>query len=345
METRRDFLKLSGLAAASAVTGCAGGFQADGWSRRDVEILQATAGRNGGRGWAAWQGNRRVAAWLPDARGPSLSITKSIAALAASRAADEGWLTPSERVADTITEWRGDPWKSRITVRMLLQQTSGMESGVIPLYRNRPADNGRVAAALGCVDAPGTVFRYGPSHWEILAEVMRRKLVLRHQLLSDFMNRTVMKPIGLYAGNWRSDRQGTPYFSTGTEFSVNELGRLGMTIGRLLAGNNSDGISAEAFAEMASPSSVNPMFGGGIWRNTRATRPGFGAIEVERSIDQPMPAAFWNRGCLSRSQPPDFAALIGSGGRRVYIWPEEGKRIARLGSSASWSDVAFLGRL
>lgn len=343
IHTRRDFLKLAGLATASASWGCASS-SASRWSTRDIQSLESIAGRNGSRGWAAWQGNRLIAGWQTDTRGPSLSITKSIAALAATRAVAEGWLTPSERACETIPEWRADPWKSRITVLMLLQQVSGLEAGVIPLYRNQPADKGRAAVALRCVDPPGSVFRYGPGHWELLAELMRRKLP-RGESLSGFMSRAVMRPVGLNRDNWRSDRRDTPYFSTGTQLNVAELGRLGKTIARLAQGNDSDGFAAEAFSSITRPSSVNPMFGGGLWRNTNARRPAVTAIQVERSIDSPLPASFWNRACLSTRQPPELMALIGSGGRRIYLWPEQDRRVARLGSSASWSDATLLSQV
>jgi CubicO group peptidase (beta-lactamase class C family) len=340
--TRRDFLKLTGLAAASVCSGCAGSNQGGAWTGDDLDGIRAAAGRNGARGWAVWQGNRQLFSWNPGVRGPALSMTKSLASLAATRAVAGGWLALSEHVADTITEWRGDSMKSRITVEMLLQQTSGLEAGVIPLYRNHPADKGRSAISLKCVDSPGTVFRYGPAHWEILAELMKRKLPQKYRSLADFMRREVMNPIGLSSDNWRADGLGTPYFSTGTELSVNELGHLGRTIGRLLAGHDSHGFSAAIFAAATHPSSVNPMFGGGLWRNRNASLPVAVPIEVERSIDNPLPSSFWSRACLSKFQPARMVALIGSGGRRVYIWPDEGKRIARLGSSDSWSDISFL---
>lgn len=346
IHTRRDFLRLAGLATASAGWGCAPGSPSvPSWSARDLQSLESIVGRNGCRGWAAWQANRQLAGWRADTRGPSLSITKSIAALAASRAYAEGWLSPSERAGDTISEWRADPWKSRITILMLLQQVSGLEAGVIPLYRNQPADKGSAAVTLRCADAPGTVFRYGPAHWELLAEIMRRKLSGRGESLPAFMSRAVMRPIGLNRNDWRSDRGDNPYFSTGTQLNVIELGRLGKTISRLAAGKDSDGFTAEAFSAMTRPSSVNPMFGGGLWRNTNANRSEAMTIQVERSIDSPLPASFWNRACLSTRQPPGLIALIGSGGRRIYIWPEQDRRIARLGSSPSWSDATLLSQI
>ncbi|RYD48652.1 MAG: twin-arginine translocation signal domain-containing protein [Verrucomicrobiaceae bacterium] len=347
IRNRRDFLKLAGLAAASAGSGCMPGFTggASSWSARELDAMKSVAGSHGARGWAAWQGNRQIAGWQDGSRGPSFSITKAIAALAATRAAGEGWLDPYERVSDTIPEWRTDPVKSRITVLMLLQQVSGLEAGVIPLYRNQPSDKGRAALGLRCVDSPGTVFRYGPGHWELLAEVMRRKLSHKGETLPAYMNRGVMRPVGLSHWNWRSDRGNNPYFSTGTQLDISELGRLGRTISRLLAGRDCDGFSADAFARMTRPSSVNPMFGGGLWRNTRAARTGAISIQVERNIDDPRPGSFWNQACLSTRQPPDLVALIGSGGRRVYLWPDQDRRIARLGSSTSWSDAALLSRI
>jgi CubicO group peptidase (beta-lactamase class C family) len=86
----------------------------------------AIARRHGGRGWAAWQGGSRVAGWQTGGEGPALSITKSLAALAAAKAAGEGWLADRETVAATIREWSGESRKSRITVAMLLQQTDAV---------------------------------------------------------------------------------------------------------------------------------------------------------------------------------------------------------------------------
>lgn len=343
---RRDFLKLAGLTVASTSTGCGFfSFGKNGWDRSQLEWIRKFAPREGGQAWAVWQGRRKIAGWHSEHRDAAFSITKSIAGLAASRAMTEGWLEPSEKVAKTLHEWAGDPMKSRITVLMLLQQVSGLEAGVVSLYRNHPPDKGRAALALRCTDTPGTLFRYGPSHWEILAELMKRKLATRRESLKVFMVKTVMNPIGLSIANWRADKSGVPYFSTGTELDIDELGRLGRTLGELLGGHDFKHISATCFAEMTKPSTVNPMFGGGFWHNINASLPNTIAIEVEHSIDAPLSTTFWNHACLSKQQPANFVALIGSGGRRIYIWPDTDKRIARLGKSNSWNDVTFLSKI
>lgn len=327
---RRDFLTLAGLLGGSCA-GPSGSTAAIRWDRADTLARQ-----HGGRGWGAWEGGSRVAGWQTSYEGPVLSITKALAALAATRAAGEGWLDAGETVADTVSEWRGDSRKRRITVLMLLQQTAGLDAGVAALYRN-PADKGRNAVALRCVDEPGTFFRYGPACWEVLAELLQRKLSARGESLEAYFHRAVMRPAGLGSPDWRSDRKGRFYLSTGAELSVEELGKLGLLLARLLTGENAGGFDAAQFSRLTRPSSANPMFGGGLWRNA-----GRREIEVERALDPPAATSFWRDACLSRHQPAELVALIGSSGRRVFIWPRERRVIARHGVSGGWQDAPFL---
>ena len=331
--SRRGFLG----AMASACAGCAS-TSSSGSSVR-LERAEAMAKQHGCKGWAAWRGHSRVEGWQTSYEGPILSITKALAGLAATRAAAEGWLDPSERAADTIREWRGDVRKQTITVQMLLQQTAGLEAGVAALYRN-PADKGRNAIALRAIDEPGSFFRYGPACSEVLAELMQRKLSARGETLEKYLHRSVMVPIGLGSPDWRSDKKGRFYFSTGAELSVDELGKLGRTIARLLAGESHDGFDAAHYARVTRASAANPMFGGGLWRNA-----GGREIEVEDALDPPASTAFWQGAGLSRRQPRDFYALIGSSGRRVFIWPREQVVIARHGVARSWRDGPFLRAL
>ncbi|MES2995546.1 MAG: serine hydrolase [Verrucomicrobiota bacterium] len=344
-ESRRRFLTRGMMSAlASGLPSCASVPASGGkFSAARLDRLSAYASGFGARGFIIRQSGRNLVSRNTSAAGPSLSITKVLVPLAAAKASADGWLDPTERAAETIPEWRGDPRKSRITLLMLLQQTSGIESGVIPLYRAHPADKGIAAIGLRCVDEPGTVFRYGPGHWEVFAEILRRKLTAKKSTLRSYLDRSVLRPIGLSTGNWRSDSRGVPYLSTGVEFNVNSLVRLGDTLCELLAGKNTRGFDAGHFGRLIRPSAVNPMFGGGLWRNRNASRLGATPINVERHIDDPVSPAFWNHACLSTSQSAELTALIGSGGKRLYLWPSRRQVIARLGASVSWSDIAFLG--
>jgi len=347
--SRRDFFRLGAAAAASTLglPGCAviGAAAGGGWSKSQLEAAEAVARRNGGKGWAAWNGILEVSAWQTHERSQALSITKSLAGLGATRASQEGWLGATERVAETIHEWKGDARKSRITVLMLLQQTAGLDAAGTALYHGVIGDKGAVAVSRPALDEPGAQFRYGPECWEVLAELLQRKLSARGENLENFMVRGVMSPLGISSPKWRTDRKGRYYLSTGAELEVADLGRLGRTLGRLLRGENSAGFNASRFAEMSRVSGANPMFGAGIWRNSNARKSGASAIEVESALDPARSPSFWQAACLSRRLPPSFCGLIGSGGRRVFIWPDENKVVARLGSSNSWEDRPFLNAL
>jgi len=174
MLTRREWLKWAAAGAVGGFSGCAAASE----ECRSGPV-DRVAGCWNPKGWALWHGRSRVQASHPDAYGPTLSITKTLAGLAVTKAVEQGKMTLDEPLHETFPEWRGDAAKRLITPRMLLQQTSGLEGGAGPLYSANPADKGRAALALRVVDAPGTQFRYGPSHWEVLAEFLQRALLKR----------------------------------------------------------------------------------------------------------------------------------------------------------------------
>jgi CubicO group peptidase (beta-lactamase class C family) len=310
------------------------------WDGATLDRAGAVAQRQGGRGWAAWEDGRLVGSWRTHYRGPVLSVTKAIAGLACARAIGEGWLKPGEAAAATLGEWRGEPGRERITLRMLWQMTAGLEDGARALYRPGIEDKGRAALGLQLVDEPGERFRYGPACWEVLGEVLRRKAQARGESLEGFVQRVVIRPLRLSAANWRADGRGRWFLSTGAELNLTELGRLGRAIAALAAGEETAGISPDAFRAVTAPSAANPMFGGGVWSNRGASR-GHG-IEVEEALDPPREPGFWNGACLSAAQPSSMLALIGSAGQRVFIWPGERRVFARLGYSGDWRDGPLL---
>ena len=323
------------------IGGCAplGGGGPRTWSGSTLAEADTVARSRGARGWAAWEHGTLRKSWRTHHRGPILSVTKALAGLACARAVGEGWLKLDQPASATLSEWSADPLKSRITVRMLLQMTAGLDEGGAELYNRGIGDKGRVAMGLPVLDEPGTRFRYGPVCWEVLAELLHRKAVARGETLERMIFRTVMGPLQLTTPKWRSDRRDRYYLSTGAELNITEMGRLGRAIASLASGQDVAGLTASAFRDVTRTSSANAMFGGGVWSNRRA--PGR-AIEVEDELDPPKSPGFWRSACLSRSQPSSMLALIGSSGQRVYIWPQQGRVVARLGYSGSWLDVPFL---
>ncbi|MEO5917735.1 MAG: serine hydrolase [Luteolibacter sp.] len=305
------------------------------------EINIDAVARLGGDGYGIWQRGHFIAGRNLGGRMPSFSITKSLAALAVVEAAGQGWINLDRSLIDILPEWRSDAGKRRITVRMLVNQTAGFPSGVEALYRGSIPDKGRVARSLPLVNPPGEQFRYGPASSEILAEVLRRVLRERGSTTESFL-REIMGRIGISSPNWRKDGMGKFYLSTGAEFSVQDLGRLGQVVAKLANGSNAVDLNGGVFRDLASPHAANPMVAAGFWWNRNAAKTGAFAIEPELHLDAVSPPSFWQHACLATSVDPGWLAMVGSGGKRVYVLPSRDWVIVRLGRSASWDDAAFL---
>jgi CubicO group peptidase (beta-lactamase class C family) len=84
------------------------------------------------------------------------------------------------------------------------------------------------------------------------------------------------------------------------------------------------------------------MVAAGIWWNRNAAKPGAFPIEPERHLDAVHPPSFWQLACHGTDVDPGWLAMVGSGGKRVYVLPSRDLVVARLGRSNSWNDGAFL---
>ena len=335
---RRQWLILASRAGCAALLpGCAQSVAREG-------INPAAVARMGGDGYGIWQGGRWLAGHGPGTRMPSLSITKFLTALAVVRATGEGWLELDRPLGETLPEWKSDSGKRRVTVRMLVNQTAGFASGERALYHGQIADKGKTAIALPLVDPPGTQFRYGPASAEILGEILRRKLRDRGDSTENFL-RDLMGQLGVSSPGWRKDQKGNLYLSTGAEFSVRDLGKLGQVAAQLANGTNAAGLQAEVFRDLATPRAANPMVAAGIWWNRNAAKSDAFAIEPERHLEVVQPPSFWAHACLGVGLDPGWFALVGSGGKRVYVLPSREWVVARLDHANSWNDAAFLRAL
>jgi CubicO group peptidase (beta-lactamase class C family) len=185
-------------------------------SKRGVSMLVMQNGRtifehyaNGGSTHGRW---------------PIFSGTKSFWGVAALAAVRDGLFKLDDPVSDTVTEWKSDPRKSRVTIRELLNQTDGIE-GASRLQRASIRDRNAMAIRLSDVAQPGSAFIYGPSHLQIFSELLRRKLKGR-DVISYFEGR-VSNRLGLGRLNYKKDARGNPLPATGFELTAREWARLG----------------------------------------------------------------------------------------------------------------------
>jgi len=260
----------------------------------------------------------------PDAAWGLASGTKSFSGVMAAAAIEDGLLSGwDEVVADTITEWRGDPRKGRITVRQLLSLTSGLDAGAVgsvPTYAE--------AVAAPAVREPGAAFDYGPVPYQVFGELMRRKLAGRYADPLAYLDDRVLGPIGARYDSWRRGTDGMPRLPSGAAFRASEWATFGELVRRHGRVGDRQLVRTDLLAECFVGSDVRPTYGLTWW--------------LLLDLDRPAPGA-----------PARVVAAKGAGIQRLYVLDRHGLVAVRQTASqldgaedgARFGDAAFLGRL
>ena len=271
----------------------------------------------GGRAVLVQRGGKRLFdrydnGWSEARPHPLASGTKSFTGVMAMMAVQDGLLTLDERVCETLTEWKSDPRKSRVTVRELLSLSSGLESGDGVLSSgggsrllgdgardrerrlgiegrtkvDQPADLAKAALGLSCVTEPGTEFRYGPSHFYVFCELLNRKLAAKGGAITTtgaYLEQRVFKDIGIGVARIGKDRAGNPNLPGGCMLTAREWVKFGQFVLDGGSVTDADGVKRqllrpELLAECFVPSKTNASYGLTWWlRNSAGDGAGDGA--------------------------------------------------------------------
>lgn len=237
------------------------------------------------------------------------SGTKSFWGVLASAAQDDGVLDLDEPVARTFAGW-GDGAKARVTLRELLQLTSGIGFGglgaSVPAYA--------AALAIELKDPPGERFTYGGIPLQVFGAVLDAKLASRGLTPHDYLRERIFDAIGLRVARWRTLKDGSRPLPTGAFLAAREWLKFGLLVrdrgeweGRRVVG---EAVLARCFTGSA----ANPRYGLGWWLS-------------------PLPAH------------PDVVYASGAGGQALYVVPSEDAVIVKFGGSASYKHDALLRRL
>ena len=291
------------------------------------------------------QHNRIVYESYADGYGPDkvasiFSGTKGFWCMAAVAAQQDGILDLDEPVKDTITEWADEPDKKNITIRNLLSFTAGIEP-VFALHGNRIPNRNLYSIRLRAVAAPGQAFMYGPSELQIFCEVLRRKLLRRHQTPVEYLQRRILNPLGIYGVDFREDAAGNPLLASGFKLTSRQWAQLGILIINDGKYAHSQIVPSDGVAELFHGSHANPIFGMGFWLN-RTAHDGAREVDVEKMLDKPWQREDWHGACLCQDAPRDMVAAIGSAYQRMFIIPSLDTIIVRQGRDAAFSDAKFL---
>jgi CubicO group peptidase (beta-lactamase class C family) len=249
--------------------------------------------------------------WKPDRPHPLASGTKSFTGVAAMIAVQQGLISLDEKVGDTLTEWKQDPRKSRITVRELLSLCSGLE----PDSRE---DRDRIRAIAGPGNAaerlramtsgrddffgqgvaapaehePGVTFAYGSNHYFAFGAFFERRLKQRGvkpDTLWEWYERNLFEPIGMKVANIGRDRMKQPQIAGGASLSAREWARFGEFVrfgGAITApdGSSKQVLRTELLDQCFRPSAANPRYGLTWWLGPVGTQGGSPATVVAAGL-------------------------------------------------------------
>ncbi|NUN47470.1 MAG: serine hydrolase [Candidatus Brocadiae bacterium] len=234
--------------------------------------------------------------WTADRPHFLASGTKSFSGALAAAAVEDGLIRWDERLSDTISEWKDDPRKSRITVRQLLSLTGGLDPGKIARV-----PTGAEAIGAEALHDPGTVFAYGPVPFQAFGEFMTRKLLPRKETPLGYLRRRIFHPIGLVTGDWNHDADGNAQLPSGASVTARDWSRFGELILNRGKSGKRQVVAWDALSECFRPGQVNPDYGLTFWLGVESKRGG---------SQTPLPEGF----CMA----------AGAGNQRLYILPSHG---------------------
>lgn len=268
------------------------------------------------------------------------SGTKSFSGIAAVALQEDGILDLDEKVSNTITEWKNDPVRSKITISQLLHLTAGVQGGPgrPPTYEQ--------AVYTEIAGEPGTKFKYGPGSFQIFGELVFRKLKEK-ETLNEYLDRRIFKPIGMKVSNWRVGSDGMPLLPQGAKLTANDWAKFGEFVLNKGKVNGKQILKEESIAQCFRGTSANPMYGLTWWLN----RP----IDDDlRSTITPLTTAS-DIEYGAEGIPGDLVMAAGAGGQRLYIIPSKNMVIVRQadrimaslfsGRKNKFSDQDFLSRV
>jgi CubicO group peptidase (beta-lactamase class C family) len=264
------------------------------------------------------------------------SGTKSFVGVAAAAAVEDGVITLDAPVCESLTEWKDDPLKSRITYRQLLTLTSGLTPGERGEGGRNPAWKEVIAKPMS--GKPSAQFEYGAYHLNAFGEALQRRL--KGETFEQYLVRRVLKPLGITL-EWRIRcPDGHPQLGGGGAMTARDWARFGefMRLGGQWEGKQL--IRKELLADCLRGTKQNPAYGLTWWLRE----------PVPDAIIRQVPILQRDMGDIVKSDwlPDDLFMAAGAGKQRLYVIPSQKLVVVRQGdlrASRSFSDAEFLDRL
>ncbi|KRE90762.1 6-aminohexanoate hydrolase [Frateuria sp. Soil773] len=193
-----------------------------------------------------------------------MSVTKSVVALGIGQLLDQGRIKSIDQpVADFYPEWRQGR-KKDITLRMLLDHTSGLQNAMRTDVEIYPAPDAiQLALAAELSSQPGTAPAYNNKAVNLLAGIVEKA---SGQPMDAFFRDGLFKAMGIHPGPWEKDKAGHPYAMSGLPLTAADLARLGQLVADRGRWHGRQLLSPGFVDAMLAPSSMEGECGLLWWR-------------------------------------------------------------------------------
>jgi len=263
--------------------------------------------------------------WDKHEHHPLASGTKSFWGPLVAIAIDDGLIESFDELAsDTLTEWKDDPRRSKITIRQLLAFTSGLKADLgVTMEKVPEVDMFALALGAEAEHEPGAKWAYSDSGHTAVGLLLERKLAEQGSSLDRYLQERLLAPLEIESPQWRLDAAGHKLMPSGARLSPVQWAAFGELIRRKGEIWNGTRVVSEAnLAQCFEPSSAPPagqFYGLGWWL-----------------------ASYTSYGY---DIPSDMVIAGGSGGQFLFVIPSLGLTVARFGEGDDFVDGEFLCRL
>jgi CubicO group peptidase (beta-lactamase class C family) len=161
-----------------------------------------------------------------------MSCTKSLVALGIGRLLTQGRITSLDQaVSDFYPEWKQGQ-KAKITLRMLMNHTSGLQNIPNTTVEIYPALDGlKLALAAELSDPPGERFSYNNKAANLLSGIIEEGSGLR---MDHYLQQELLSPLGIDGPSWNEeggyDRSGNPFAMAGWMSTTADAAKVGQLV-------------------------------------------------------------------------------------------------------------------
>ena len=193
----------------------------------------------------------------------AMSATKSVVAIGVGILLDKGFIDSLDQPVYTIyPEWKQGN-KKLITIRHLLEHTSGMQN--VPNAGEEieiAPDVIQLALCAELDNIPGSTYSYNNKSSNLLAGIIEKTSKLK---MDKFLDKYLFSELGIKNFSWRKDVKGNPYGMAGLQIYPEDFAKIGLLILNDGNWNEKQLISKLWINDMVKPSQANKNYGYEWW--------------------------------------------------------------------------------